>query len=55
MREIAELIEKKNYAEAYVLVAELKDFATSKGQLVKAAGIQDWLFEKLCLKHSKTH
>jgi len=53
-REIALCIEKKKYADAYVLVAELRDFATTKGQLVQAHSIQDWLLKKLCIEQSKT-
>jgi hypothetical protein len=51
--EISQLIEKKKYADAYVLVAELRDFATTKGQLIKASEIQDWLLKQLCLTQGK--
>lgn len=54
-REISLLIEQKKYADAYVLVAELRDFATTKGQLIQAASIQDWLLDKLCITQSKAH
>jgi len=51
--EIEALIKDKKYAEAYVLVAELRDFATTKRQLVTAAAIQDWLMNKLWMAEPK--
>jgi len=53
--EIAACIEKKKYGDAYVLVAELRDFATTKGQLIQAATIEAWLLEKLCIQQGKAN
>lgn len=52
-REISLLIDDEKYAEAYVIVGELRDFATSRKQLIQAAETEDFLMEKLNMSEPK--